>query len=292
MLEKYVGSKLLKTNAAPNEDIINGPGSWIQITAVNPVIDYKKWSSKSFNENWLHWETGSDSIPLPSSLCQNPEADRLNPEQIKNSSPNSIYVVEPELNPDSNSEYSLALDRLYNLPENIRSYFLSNEVNTFSFVRPFKRPIADSSIPKDDPAREFLELWTEKTLFFTEDSFPCLLQRSEVSQAIVIEMSPIENAIVTVRTKSRQLKEFEQIFSIQDSNHGRQHQSLHSNLNVGPASRNVNTFTMALNGAVDAPVNGGVPMYRNAFLGDAYRVRYPDHIHLINMLQNSINEQV
>ncbi|KAJ3176451.1 hypothetical protein HDU87_005320 [Geranomyces variabilis] len=51
---------------------------------------------------------------------------------------------------------------------------------------------------------------------------------------------------------------------------------------------------MALNGAVDAPVNGGIPMYRRAFLGPEYRARAErDGTEvLLGLLERAIEDQV
>ncbi|KAH8913295.1 hypothetical protein BT69DRAFT_262976 [Atractiella rhizophila] len=49
---------------------------------------------------------------------------------------------------------------------------------------------------------------------------------------------------------------------------------------------------MALNGAVDAPVNGGIPMYRKAFFGSDFILANPDKAYLVKRLQEAIEAQV
>jgi hypothetical protein len=322
ILNKYVGAQLLRTNAPPSEEIINSAGSWVQITSVNPEIDAQRWSLDPSPQSLLRWETapdmlteiaaGTPSTPAVASIkrISNPTATANDSLFFQNSDIPPQILVEPELDPNPESAYAKALVVMDKLPEPVRSYYTYNEVNIFTFSRPFRR--SDPALPKDDPAKEFLELWTEKTLLITSDSFPCLCSRSEVNKIIVAELSPIENAIVSVRTKNRQLKGMEKKYETvattiishpaqfvtnpnatkRSSGSG---QASTSNVSLGATSdlaRNVNLFTMALNGAVDAPVNGGIPLYRRAFLSEAYRSLNFQKSHLIDMLERAIEEQV
>ncbi|KAJ3107837.1 hypothetical protein HDU97_003185 [Phlyctochytrium planicorne] len=305
ILNKYVGAQLVRTNAAVGEDILNGAGSWVQITYVNPEIDIKRWGSGLIDGAWLRWESSSDDSP-PAALDgqQRTTATSSTFEAANIFLQSDItYIVEPDLDPNPDGAFSRAHSILDKLPEPIRSYYLSNEIEMFSFSRPFKKPLPDA--PKNDPATEFMELWTEKTLLFTADSFPCLDRRSEVIKSYTIELSPIENAVITVRAKNRQLlgleKKYEAMAIAQlgsSASSGGSKRSSGSAALAGAVtpllsgSRNVNTFTMALNGAVDAPVNGGVPMYRKAFLSESYRKSHASNSGLIEMLEKCIEEQV
>jgi len=49
---------------------------------------------------------------------------------------------------------------------------------------------------------------------------------------------------------------------------------------------------MALNGVVDAPVNGGVAMYRVSFFSEGYAKENPAHQEMIKQLQEEIDRQV
>jgi len=49
---------------------------------------------------------------------------------------------------------------------------------------------------------------------------------------------------------------------------------------------------MSLNGSVDAPVNGGVPLYKKAFLSKEYWSKHPEMRPWINRLQEAILDQV
>lgn len=128
-----------------------------------------------------------------------------------------------------------------NVPESIQKFYLSNMVNRFCVSRPVKKGDKNST-------NEFLSLWTEKTTYVTDDTFPHLLRRSEVVECFTTEISPLENAIRTMVLKNRDLVNLE-----------RKYDKLSENVSCNP-------FTMCINGAVDAPVNGGVNMYRVAFI--------------------------
>ncbi|KAI9184353.1 Deoxycytidine kinase 1 [Blastocladiella emersonii ATCC 22665] len=153
------------------------------------------------------------------------------------------------------------------VPEAIRSYYQSNNVNRFSVSRPFRKGAKTGN--------EFLDLWTEKTTYTTEDVFPHLLRRSEVIESTTTEYSPIENAVQAMVAKNRDLialeKKYEKLTEPQ--------------VNCSPLS-------MAVNGSVDAPVNGGVFMYKKAFIKSNYRNEYPDKAVFVQRLEEAIDEQV
>ncbi|CAG8456993.1 uncharacterized protein OCT59_018840 [Rhizophagus irregularis] len=161
------------------------------------------------------------------------------------------------------------------VPSSIRAYYEHNSVNTFSFSRPVnKNPDGVKS------SNEFLDLWTEKTIMVSEDHFPTVLRRSEIIQVTVSEVSPIENAVLAMNAKNRELKILEAKYNAY----------LTSSKAVGKV--NTNPLSMSLNGAVDAPVNGGVPMYKKAFFGDDFLASNPDKEIFVNQLKKAIDEQV
>lgn len=49
---------------------------------------------------------------------------------------------------------------------------------------------------------------------------------------------------------------------------------------------------MTLNGVVDAPINGGISNYRQAFMTPEYLLRYPDRAEAVERLRSCIDEQV
>ncbi|KAA8910151.1 hypothetical protein TRICI_004252 [Trichomonascus ciferrii] len=92
--------------------------------------------------------------------------------------------------------------------------------------------------------------WVEKTVYETYQAFPTIVKRSEVKQASVQKLSPLEYALVQVEKKTNELLDLEQVFK------------------VGKADQNaVSKLDLLLSGAIDSPVNGGIQLFR-PFLED------------------------
>lgn len=87
----------------------------------------------------------------------------------------------------------------------------------------------------------------------TEDAFPSTQTRSEVIIRREVELSPIETAIEAVRVKNSQIQDLISLFS-----------------DPSNSNQSLNSLTMALNGVIDAEVNGGVKKYQEAFFTDEY----------------------
>ncbi|KAG2185632.1 hypothetical protein INT44_002425, partial [Umbelopsis vinacea] len=170
--------------------------------------------------------------------------------------------------------------------DNIRSYYMANEVSRFSFSRPVLKPVVN---PEDGtstkPENDFLNLWTEKTTLICEDSFPTILRRSRVIKTIVVELSPIENAVHAMEQKNNELLALERKYALTIPKASKTSQS-------STNTNNINPFSMALNGAVDAPVNGGVPMYKMAFLSGVFASQHPDMLEWVQRLRDTIDDQV
>lgn len=170
--------------------------------------------------------------------------------------------------------------------DNIRSYYTSNQIHMFSFSRPVVKP---SQQPAEDapkkPENDFLNLWTEKTTLICEDSFPTILRQSRVIKATVTELSPIENAVFAMEQKNSELAGLEKKYALLVA-------KLPKNQQQGSSNININPFSMALNGAVDAPVNGGVPMYKTAFLSEDFAKQHPDMLNWVERLRATIDSQV
>ncbi|KAG0179041.1 hypothetical protein DFQ29_002688 [Apophysomyces sp. BC1021] len=167
------------------------------------------------------------------------------------------------------------------IPENIRKYYESNEVSKFSFSRPISRQ--QQTDEEHRPESDFLNLWTEKTLFACEDAFPTIARRSKIVHVQITEVSPIENAVTAIENKNQELVVLEKKYAAYLN-------QKRSPSEIGPI--NINPFSMALNGAVDAPVNGGVPLYKKAFLTQEYWDANLDMHRLIERLRKDIDDQV
>ncbi|CAO3611450.1 unnamed protein product [Cunninghamella blakesleeana] len=125
---------------------------------------------------------------------------------------------------------------------------------------------------------DFLNLWTEQTTFTSQDVFPTIALRSKIKLIQIKEISPIENAVKAMNNKTNELTSLDKVYA--------------ENIGQSQANVNLNPFSMALNGAVDAPVNGGVPLYKKAFLCAYYRKRHPRLVPWIDQLKKAIDEQV
>ena len=121
------------------------------------------------------------------------------------------------------------------------------------------------------------EAWVEKTIFYTEASFPTVLRRADVEKVVAQEISPTEHALDEVEQKTRELSSLYVRYSA-----------------VAQTAQVVSTnaLSMTLNGAVDAPAGGGVNSFRQAFLTPEYLARHPDRADEIDRLRQAMEEHV
>ena len=139
-------------------------------------------------------------------------------------------------------------------------------VNVFSCQRP---------VTKVGPNGEE-ESWILKTYFSTEEMFPTVLRRSEIVDIQTIEISPIESALNDVRDKTKELN----ILKVRYTNLAKTGQAV-----------STNALSMSLDSAVDAPGNGGVSLYREAFVSPVYLIENPDRSDQVQRLREAIEEQ-
>ncbi|KAI8911734.1 C2 domain in Dock180 and Zizimin proteins-domain-containing protein [Gorgonomyces haynaldii] len=269
MQAMYADCKII-TSTAPQPET---EGKVLQITAVQPNPDFRLWKQCLLKGN------------LFDLIHTKPTQEHGSP----------FWLYEPCLFGDD-LEARAVLDQIDTIPQPLGDYYRYNEVSTFSFSRPVRRP---SDAFKNHPAREILEIHTEKIVLHTEEQFPFPGMRSRVRQLISFEMKPIETAILTIRLKTRQLLELRQKYerhtlsSKKRQSYAGIRSSLGSSANESMASINHNPFTMALKGAIDAPVNGGVQMYKLAFLTDDHISRKSGATpELCQALESAIAEQV
>ncbi|KZO90762.1 hypothetical protein CALVIDRAFT_506467 [Calocera viscosa TUFC12733] len=158
------------------------------------------------------------------------------------------------------------------VPTQVRNYYEHSEINLFSSSRPFSKEGTSST----SELRE-RDIWVEKTYYRTEAAFPTVLRRSEIVDFNVEEMSPVENALNDVLAKTKELANLEVRFT---------------NMSRTDQPVSTNALSMSLNSAVDSPVNGGVALYRQAFLGPDYLPLHPENAALVQRLRDAIDEQV
>ncbi|TDL26056.1 cytoplasmic protein [Rickenella mellea] len=175
-----------------------------------------------------------------------------------------MYIQCTAVTPEPNR--SLPIFTNPDVPTAVKTYYEHSATNVFSCLR---------SITKIGNSGEE-EIWTAKTYFTTEESFPTVLRRSEVIDIQTHDISPIEIAIQDVEQKTKELN----ALNFKYSALARTGQ---------PVS--TNALSMALNGAVDAPMNGGISMYRQAFLSAEYANRNPDKMDLVQKLRSAVDEQ-
>ena len=208
----------------------------------------------------------------------------ISEEQLKelNSTLDGQYLQITSVTPVPDYEANTCLSNSI-VPDSIKKYFNFNNVSKFSFSKPVVRESVatiDAKLPESD----FLNLWTEKVDFECEDRFPTIVRRSKIIHSHLSVVSPIENAVTAMENKNLELVSLEKKYSTYLGVHGRR-PSTQQNININP-------FSMSLNGAVDAPVNGGVPLYKKAFLSKDYWEKNPDMHEWIHRLQEAIHQQV
>ncbi|KAF9047285.1 cytoplasmic protein [Panaeolus papilionaceus] len=153
------------------------------------------------------------------------------------------------------------------VPLAVRTYYEHCAISLFSSSRQVRKLARDG----------MEEVWIEKTLYRTEESFPTVLRRSEVVEFEVKEISPLENALEEVREKTDELT------------------ALHIKYQaLAKTTQDVSTnaLAMSLNSAVDAPLNTGIASYKQIFFSPDYVARHPDRAEMVEQLRVAIDEQV
>ncbi|CAL1708002.1 unnamed protein product [Somion occarium] len=178
---------------------------------------------------------------------------------------NDQYIQCTAVTPEPNRE--LAIFTNPDVASQIRNYYEHCAINLFSYSRSISKPGPDG----------VEEVWIERTYLTTEEAFPTVLRRSEVIDVVVAEISPVETALQEVEQRTRELGGLNMRYSA-----------------LAKTSQVVSTtpLSMALNAAVDTPINSGISLYRETFLSGDYMLRYPDRAEQVTKLRNAIDEQV
>ncbi|XP_053200600.1 dedicator of cytokinesis protein 3-like isoform X2 [Panonychus citri] len=153
------------------------------------------------------------------------------------------------------------------LPEKILSYYLVNDVKTFTF----DRPIHKGPIDKDN---EFKSLWIERTVLKIDCKLPGILRWFEVKcKPQVTELSPVQHARETIENMNKEL------------------QKLIASYTCEP-TKALSPLTMRLQGVIEAAVNGGINKYHDAFFDPEYIAAHQAHLKDIKRLKQAILQQV
>lgn len=194
-------------------------------------------------------------------------------DDVKDSEAQYLQVTAVQPEPDRNRDVFKNAD----VPPCVRSYYEHNATNLFSFMRPLRPEDGrrDTSLSSSSTRESLLaEVWVEKTFLRCEDAFPTVLRRSEVIGVHVTEISPIQHALDDVQAKTVELTGLEKKCAVASQ---------------GAVKVDTNRLAMTLNGAVDAPLNGGIPLYRRAFLVESEGVPPPD-ADLVEQLRQAIDD--
>ncbi|KII92851.1 hypothetical protein PLICRDRAFT_696130 [Plicaturopsis crispa FD-325 SS-3] len=178
---------------------------------------------------------------------------------------NDQYIQCTAVTPEPNRNLPLFANPDVPLP--VKAYYEHSAINLFSCTRPIARRTPEGTE----------EVWLEKTYFTTEEVFPTVLRRSEVVAVELGETSPIENALQEIEQKTKELA------------------ALHVKYAAIAKTTQVvstNALSMSLNSVVDAPLDGGIPSYREIFFDPEYLSRNPDAADLIEKLRQVIDDQV
>lgn len=140
-------------------------------------------------------------------------------------------------------------------PNNSKSYLKRNDVNVFVYSKPFEKA---SGAVVSNSNNKFGDLWIKNHFLLTDSSFPTIHRRAQVIKKLHVDLSPIENAINSVSSKNEELDEMVKKYE-------------------KSPQLNLNPLAMALNGSIDAAVNGGISLYKEAFyqVPEPYRPQKP-----------------
>ncbi|XP_043392159.1 dedicator of cytokinesis protein 5 isoform X2 [Chelonia mydas] len=199
-------------------------------------------------------------------LTQFPNAEKMTSttppgEEIKSSPKQYVqcFIVKPVMNLPPNYK-----DKP--VPEQILNYYRANEVQQFTYSRPFRKG-------EKDPENEFATMWIERTTYTTAYTFPGILKWFEAKQITTEEISPLKNAIETMELTNEKI-----------SNSVQQH--------AWDRALPLHPLSMLLNGIVDPAVMGGYTNYEKAFFTEKYLQEHPEDQDKIELLKQLIALQM
>lgn len=173
------------------------------------------------------------------------------------------------------------------ISDQILQYYKVNDVRKFQFSRPYRRKDSTS-----ESGNEFASLWLERTTMTTTYPLPGILRWFPVGSTEVCHLSPLQNAIETMETSNKSLKDLVRA-------HHRE-----KTLNLGPLSLKLNgkqyscnlsvyiSYIILFQGIVDPAVMGGIVNYEKAFFNSDYVEKHAEDDILIDKLKDLIAEQI
>ncbi|KAF2896229.1 hypothetical protein ILUMI_09945 [Ignelater luminosus] len=148
------------------------------------------------------------------------------------------------------------------IPEKIAHFYHYNDVRRFQCDRPVNKGIVD----KDN---EIKTLWIERTILETESTFPGILRCFEVITRHTDEIAPVQYACETMESVEKEVRHLIAVYTAEPK-------------------RNLNPFTMRLQGIIDANVQGGISKYQQAFFTQEFTKLFPEHMTHVYRLKNLI----
>lgn len=126
---------------------------------------------------------------------------------------------------------------MFPVPEKVTKFYHVNDVKCFQHDRPVYKGQVDE---KD--SNDFSRLWIERTILAISEPLPNILRWTQIIDRSFQELTPVEFACETMENVTKELYE------------------LNNEYRANP-KRNLNPFTMRLQGIIDANVNGGIKNY-------------------------------
>lgn len=152
------------------------------------------------------------------------------------------------------------------VPERVVAFYLVNDVRRFIFDRPLHRGPVDRE-------NEFKSLWIERTTLTTEAKLPGILRWFEVIDKRSELLAPVQYACETMQSVEKELRRL--IAQYEAEPH-----------------KNINPFSMRLQGIIDANVMGGITKYQEAFLIPEFARQNPEMAMHVGRLKNLIIDQM
>ncbi|XP_015108826.1 dedicator of cytokinesis protein 3 isoform X1 [Diachasma alloeum] len=152
------------------------------------------------------------------------------------------------------------------VPDRIVAFYLVNDVRKFTFDRPLHRGPVDRE-------NEFKSLWIERTTLLTEAKLPGILRWFEVIERRSELLAPVQYACETMQNVETELRRLVAQYTAEPH-------------------RNINPFSMRLQGIIDANVMGGITKYQEAFLTAEFSRQNPEMVPHVNKLKNLILDQM
>jgi hypothetical protein len=177
------------------------------------------------------------------------------------------------------------------MPYEARKYLIVNDTDVFVYARSFRKNKKKDERPLD----EVKDLWIRKTFYITAKKFPQIERRCLIVETKEVILDPIENAIQSMVAKNREIEEavekFTNLKNQQQDQKETPTQSSTQQQSQTP-SLNVNHFTMLLKGVIEAAVNGGPDLFRQAFIDPEYMRQNPTKISQVNRLKTLLLDQL